>query len=114
MANFKTDVKISDDTINMIAGIAATSVDGVSALGEGETFKMIPFLNSSNLQKGILVEKNENDDTINIVVTIAIKEGVEIKPTCRNVQEKVKEAIESMLNMKVREVSVRVAKVNDI
>ena len=114
MANLKTNVKISDDTINMIAGIAATSIDGVSSLGEGTTFNMIPFIESNNLKKGIEIKKNESDGSITVKLTITIKEGIEIKNTCRTIQEKVKESIESMLDMKVREVIIRVAKLDDV
>ena len=112
--SIKTDVKVADDTILMIAGIAATSVEGVTALGEGVTFKALPFIGSNSLKQGILIEKDENGDNIVVNVTIVIATGVDIKKTCINIQEKVKESIESMLDLKVKEVSVRVAKINDI
>lgn len=112
--NIKTDVKVADDTILMIAGIAATSVEGVAALGEGVTFKALPFIGSNSLKKGIVIEKDENGDNIAVNVTIVIENGADIKKTCLNIQEKVKEAIESMLDLSVNEVSVRVAKVNDV
>lgn len=112
--NIKTDVKIADDTINMIAGIAATSVKGVAALGEGVTFKALPFIGSNSLKKGIVIEKDENGNNIKANITIVIDNGVDIKSICTSIQEKVKESIESMLDLKVKQVSVRVAKVNDI
>lgn len=112
--SIKTDVKVADDTILMIAGIAATSVKGVAALGEGVTFKALPFIGSNSLKKGIVIEKDENDDNIVVNITIVIENGADIKKTCLNIQEKVKESIESMLDLNVKEVSVRVAKVNDI
>ncbi len=114
IGNIKTDVKVADDTILMIAGIAATSVKGVSALGEGVTFKALPFIGSNSLKKGIVIEKDENGDNIKANITIVIDNGVDIKSICTNIQEKVKESIESMLDLKVKQVSVRVAKVNDI
>ena len=45
-SRIKTDIKIADDSILLIAGIAATSVEGVAALGEGLTFKALPFIGS--------------------------------------------------------------------
>lgn len=110
----KTDIKVADDTILMIAGIAATGVKGVAALGEGVTFKALPFIGSNSLKKGIVVEKDENGDNIMVSVTIVIENGVDIKSICTSIQEKVKESIESMLDIKVKKVSVRVAKVNDV
>ncbi len=112
--NIKTNVQVADDTISMIAGIAATSTKGVAALGEGVTFKALPFIGSNSLKKGVTIEKNEKDDSIVVKVTIVIEQGADIKDTCTSIQERVKESIESMLDLNVREVIVRVAKVNDI
>jgi len=112
--NIKTDVKVADDTIAMIAGIAATSVPGVASLGEGMTFKALPFIGSNSLKKGVVIEKDEKGNNITAKLTIVIDQGKDIKKTCTNIQEKVKESIESMLDLNVKEVIVRVAKVNDI
>ncbi len=112
--NIKTDVKVADDTISMIAGVAATSVEGVAALGEGVTFKALPFIGSNSLKKGVVIEKDEKGNDIVVRLSIVIEQGRDIKKTCISIQEKVKEAIESMLDLNVKEVIVRVAKVNDI
>lgn len=112
--SIKTDVKVADDTISMIAGIAATSVHGVAALGEGVTFKALPFIGSNSLKKGVVIEKDENGKNIIVKLTIVIEQGNDIKKTCLSIQEKVKESIESMLDLNVKEVSVRVAKINDV
>ena len=113
-SNIKTDIRIADDTINMIAGVAATSVDGVVSLGEGITFKALPFIGSNNLKKGVIIEKNERDGSIVATVTIVIRPGVDIKKICLSIQEKVKDSIESMLDLVVKEVIVKVAKIDDV
>ena len=112
--SIKTEVKVADDTILMIAGIATTSVEGVAALGEGVTFKAMPFIGSNSLKKGILISKDENGDNIVVNVTIVLSSGADLKKTCMNIQEKVKESIESMLDLNVKQVTIRVAKINDI
>ena len=112
--SIKTNVKVADDTIAMIAGMAATSVNGVAALGEGVTFKALPFIGSNSLKKGVVIEKSENGDSLVAKITIVIEQGADIKKTCTNIQEKVKEAVESMLDIGVKEVIVRVAKVDDV
>lgn len=112
--NIKTDIKVADDTIAMIAGIAATGVSGVASLGEGVTFKALPFIGSNSLKKGVVIEKDEKGNNIIVKLTIVIEQGKDIKKTCTNIQEKVKESIESMLDLNVKEVIVRVAKVNDV
>ena len=112
--NIKTNVKIADDTIATIAGIAATSIEGVASLGEGLTFKGLQFIGSKSLKQGIVITKDEKDNSLSVKVTIVIKQGYDLKKTCYNIQEKVKESIESMLDMSVKEVVVKVAKVDDV
>ena len=112
--NIKTDIKVADDTISMIAGIAATQVQGVASLGEGVTFKALPFIGTSSLKKGVIIEKADNGNNIVAKITIVLSGNADLKATCTNVQEKVKESIESMLDLDVKEVIVRVAKINDI
>lgn len=112
-SSIKTDIKVADDTIAMIVGIATTSVKGVASLGEGVTFKALPFIGSNSLKKGVVIEKDDRDDIV-INVTIVIEQGADLKKTCINIQEKVKESVESMLDLKVKKVTVRVAKINDI
>ena len=113
VAKIKTDVKIADDIINIIAGIAATSVDGVLSIGEGLTFTTIPFIGTKNLKQGIIVEKDDNDK-LNISIIVALKSGIDVKKACYNIQEKIKESIESMLDMSVNKVVVKVAKIDDV
>lgn len=109
----KTDVRMADDVINEIAGIAATSVKGVACLGEGLTFKNIHFTGTKNLKKGIKIVEND-DGSITVKLTVTLKNGVEIKKTSSSIQEKIKESIESMLDLKVRDVVVKVAKIDDV
>ena len=111
--SMKTDVKVADDVINEIAGISATSVKGVVCLGEGLTFKNIHFMGTRNLKKGIKIIEND-DGSITIKLTVTLKSGVEIKKVSSSIQEKIKESIESMLDIRVKDVVVKVAKIDDI
>lgn len=110
----KTQVKVADDVIAMISGIAAASVDGVASLGDGVTFKAVPFIGSKNLKKGVTIEKCDNGKEIKVNISMVLKQDSDLKSTCVSIQEKVKEAVESMLDLKVKEVTVRVAKIDDI
>lgn len=112
MAN-KNKIQIADDVMAIIAGIATTQVDGVVSMGEGITFKAMPFIGSKSLKKGIVIEKDQNGDNLDIKITIVLKQGADIRNTCKNIQEKVKESIESMLDIKVKKVAVRVAKIDE-
>lgn len=109
----KSNVKVADDVISVIAGIAATGVDGVVSMGEGITFKAMSFIGTNSLKKGVIIEKSEKTNDLLVKLTVVLKQGVDLKSVCFNIQEKVKEAIESMLDLKVREVMVRVAKIEE-
>lgn len=100
------NVKIADDCMAVIAGISATSVDGVANLSGGINKNILPFIGSNNLKKGVLIEKT--DDGVNVKLSINIKEGYDIKTVCTEVQEKILASLESMLDIEVTNVSVRV------
>lgn len=110
----KSKVNVADDTISVISGIAATQVPGVLAMGDGVTFNVLPFISRNNLKKGVEIVKDENTGELTIKLTIVLKDGENLKKVSANVQEKVKESVEQMLDLTVAKVIVRVAKVDDI
>ena len=50
------EVKIADEVVAIIAGLAATEVDGVSSMAGNITNEIVSRLGMKNLSKGILVE----------------------------------------------------------
>ena len=52
-------VKIADDVVAMIAGIAATEVDGVSAMAGNITNELMSKVGMNKLTKGVRVEVRE-------------------------------------------------------
>ena len=109
-SNVKYNVNIADDCISVIAGISATGVEGVVNLGDNSmTSKLLPFLGTNNLKKGIVIEKI--DDELIVKVSISIKDGYNIEDVCLAVQEKIKDSIESMLDVTVKEVSINVVNI---
>lgn len=107
--NIKHNIQIADDCMAVITGISATSVDGVANLGNGMTKKILPFLDTNNLKKGIEIKKTNEGLLVNLSITI--KDNYDITKVCTTVQEKVKESLESMLDLHVKEVSVSVSSV---
>ena len=105
--DIKHNIQIADDCMSVITGISATSVDGVANLGNGLTKKILPFLDGNNLKKGIEIKKTNEGLSVNVSITI--KNNYDISKVCTSVQEKVKEALESMLDLHVKEVSVNVS-----
>ena len=107
LSQIKTNVQVADDCMAVIAGVSATSVKGVVSLSSGITKKVLPFIETNNLKKGVEVVQGEDGLDVNLSVTI--KQGFDVEDVCTKVQEKIIEGLESMLSLKVNSVTVRVA-----
>ena len=55
---------------------------------------------------------DNDDDTMSIRLSLNIRYGYEIPAVCAQVQSKVKNAIENMTGMNVKEVDIRIATVS--
>ncbi len=103
-------VKISDEVVAVIAGIASMEVDGVSSMAGNTTKDLMQKLGRKSLSKGVKIEIEEK--TVKVYVSINIKYGYNIMEITKGVQEKIKTAIENMTGLTVADVNVRVAGVN--
>ena len=108
-ANIGT-VKIADDVVAMIAGIAATEVEGVCAMAGNITGELMSKVGVNKLSKGVKVDVLENNVTVDLALTMEY--GYNIPATCQKVQSKVKTAIENMTGLNVVDVNIRIAGVN--
>lgn len=100
------DVQVSDDVVAIIAGLAATEVEGVSSMAGNITNEIVSKLGMKNLSKGIQVEVLEGEVKVDVAINIAF--GVSIPEVSEKVQEKVSTTIENMTGLKVAVVNVRV------
>ena len=105
------EVQIAEEVITIIAGLAATEVEGVCSMGRNITKELVSRLGMKNLSKGVRVEVTE-EGKIEVFVTINIAYGYAIPAVSGNVQEKVKAAIENMTGLEVSGVNVRIADVD--
>ena len=104
-------IKISNDVIAVIAGVAASEVPGVAAMAGGLTGGLTEALKGKkNLAKGIKVDATET--TANIDVNIIVEYGSRIPDVAFEIQNRVKKSVESMTGLKVTEVNVHVQGVN--
>lgn len=103
-------VHIADEVVAIIAGLAATEVEGVEAMAGNITNELVSKLGMKNLSKGVKVEVTAQNVTVDM--TLTMKYGYSIPETSKTVQEKVKAAIENMTGLSVAEVNVRIAGVN--
>ena len=104
------DVRIADEVVAIIAGLAATEVEGVASMAGNITNELVSKLGMKNLSKGVKVHVGENDVTVNLALNI--KYGCEIPKVSAAVQDRVKTAIETMTGLEVSEVNIKIAGVN--
>lgn len=103
------EVRIADEVVAIIAGLAATEVEGVSSMAGNITNELVSKLGMKNLSKGIKIEIKEN--VVKVDVALNIRFGYAIPKVSTKVQERVKSAIENMTGLEVSSVNVRIASV---
>lgn len=99
-------VRIADEVVGIIAGLAATEIQGVAGMSAGLVGGIAEMLGKKNLAKGVKVEVGEREAAVDLYVIVEY--GVRIPDIALQVQENVKQAIESMTGLEVVEVNVHV------
>lgn len=99
-------VRIADEVVSIIAGMAATEVEGIAGMSGGLVGGIAEILGKKNLAKGVKVEVGETEAAVDLYIIVQF--GVRIPDVALSVQEKVKNAIESMTGLSVVEVNVHV------
>ena len=106
-----TGVKISNDVVAVIAGVAVSEVSGVASMQSGFAGGISEVLSGKkNRTKGIKVEVEGNIAKID--VNIIVEYGTHIPDVAFEIQNRVKKSVESMTGLNVEEVNVHVQGVN--
>ncbi len=102
-----SEIKIADDVVAVIAGVAVSEVNGVASMAGGFAGGISEVLSGKkNLAKGIKVEVGEKETKID--VNIIVEYGTRIPDVAFEIQNRVKKAVETMTGLKVLEVNVHV------
>ena len=101
------EVKIADEVVAIIAGLAAMEVEGVASMAGNATRELISKLGMKSLSKGVKVDVL--DGIVTVSLALNLNYGYSIKEITSKVQEKVKTAIENMTGLEVADVNIRVA-----
>lgn len=104
------EVQIADEVVAIIAGLAATEVEGVDSMAGNITNELVGKLGMRNLSKGVKVEVTE--EHVSVDLSLNIRYGYNIPQVSEQVQEKVSGAIENMTGLTVLDVNIRIAGVN--
>ena len=105
------NIKIADDVVAVIAGMAVSEIQGVANMAGGFAGGISEVLSGKkNFAKGIKVDVGEKETKID--VNIIVEYGTRIPDVAYEIQTKVKKAVETMTGLKVLEVNVHVQGVN--
>lgn len=105
--NSQDEIKIADDVVAVIAGVAVSEVPGVAGMAGGFAGGITEvFSGKKNLAKGIKVEVGEKETKVD--VNIIVEYGTRIPDVAFAIQNRVKKAVESMTGLKVIAVNVHV------
>ncbi len=99
-------IKISNDVVASIAGVAVSEVPGVYGMAGGIT----EIFGKKGLTKGIKVEVGEKETKID--VNIIVEYGARIPNVAFEIQNRVKKAVETMTGLKVANVNIHIQGIN--
>lgn len=99
-------VDISNDVIATVVGGAATEIFGIVGMASKNQIRdnLNEILKKENFSKGVIVRQEENGVAVDVYIIVSY--GTKISEVCRNVQEKVKYNLESMLGVSANAVNI--------
>lgn len=100
------ELRIANEVVAIVAGLAATEVEGVAGMSGGIAGGIAEMLGRKNLSKGVRVEVGEQQAAVDIFAVVDY--GVRIPEVAWQIQESVKRAVETMTGLQVVEVNVHV------
>lgn len=103
-------VCVGEDVVSIIAGLAATEVEGVGSMAGNITNEIVAKTGIKNLAKGVRVDVM--DGIVTVDLNLNIRYGYAIPEVSGNVQERVRTAIETMTGLEVGTINVRIASVD--
>ncbi|EJW17498.1 Asp23/Gls24 family envelope stress response protein [Paenibacillus alvei] len=100
------NIRISDDVVATIAGLAALETPGIAAMSGGLSEGWAKRLSGKNVQKGVSVEVGQVETAIDLRVIVMY--GMPIQEVCRQLQLNVREAVQNMTGLDVVEINIKV------
>ncbi|MBO5247337.1 MAG: Asp23/Gls24 family envelope stress response protein [Eubacterium sp.] len=104
------EIRVADDVVSIIAGLAATEVEGVATLAGNITNEIVAKTGIKNLSKGVKIDVM--DGIVTVELNLTIKYGYSIPEVSGNVQDRVRTAIETMTGLEIGTINIRIANVD--
>lgn len=99
-------VEIAPEVIEVIAGIAASEVEGVSQMRGNFATGVVERLGKKNHGKGVKVELTE--EGIKVDIYCLMKFGVSIPTVAQKVQDNIRQALLNMTALEAEEVNIHI------
>ena len=104
------EIRVADDVVSIIAGLAATEVEGVATVAGNITNEIVAKTGIKNLSKGVKIDVM--DGIVTVELNLTIKYGYSIPEVSGNVQDRVRTAIETMTGLEIGTINIRIANVD--
>lgn len=105
------NIKISVDVVSTIAGIATMEISGVAGMYGSFAGGIAEILGAKkNPSKGVKVDMNETTATIDLYIVVDY--GVRIPELSWEIQENVKNSVETMTGLEVQKVNIHIESVS--
>ncbi|WP_075982260.1 Asp23/Gls24 family envelope stress response protein [Bacillus massilinigeriensis] len=99
-------VEIAPEVIEVIAGIAASEVEGVAQMRGNFAAGVVERLGKKNHGKGVKVELSE--EGIKVDVYCSMKFGVSIPTVAQKIQDNIRQALLNMTALDAEEVNIHI------
>lgn len=103
-------IEIAPEVIEVIAGIAASEIDGVAMMRGNFATGVVERLGKKNHGKGIRVDLSNNQ--IKIDVYCVLNFGVSIPKVAQSIQDNIRQALFNMTGLETDEVNIHVVNIN--
>ena len=97
-------VTFANDVIAVIASLATADVKGIAGMIGGAMAGFSEMLGRKNLTKGVKVEVGEEEVAVDAYVVVYY--GYKIQDVAAEIQTSIKNAVETMTGLRVKEVNV--------
>lgn len=100
------NVKISDEVVSAIAGLAASEVPGVASMSAGLTGGIYDLIGKKNPSKGVKIEMKEQEVALDLY--LIVEYGAKIPDVALEVQQAVKNSVETMTGLTATKIDIHV------
>ena len=99
-------IRIHKNAVASVASLATSDIDGVKRIGRSFKTTLMELI-GADASSAIKVEFTKNEE-VRIEIPIFIKYGFNIPETANKIQENVRQALEKMTNLSIKDININV------